>query len=84
MPSLVHSFHSSLQILTRKTAVTLILEHATLLHASGDDPTLALQNAHSRYISSNSHNEVKKQFTDAPKHYSNHQFMAFILRHRLS
>jgi len=84
MPSLVHFFCLLLQILTMKTAVTLILEHACLLHASQGDPSAALKKAYSQYVSSNFHNEVKKQFAAPPKHYSSPHLMEFILKHRLS
>jgi hypothetical protein len=83
MPLLVHFFHLNLQGLIRKIAVTLILEHACLLHTLQDDPSAALQRAYSQYISSNSHDEVKKQFTNPSKHYSGPQFIEFILKHRL-
>jgi hypothetical protein len=84
MPLLVYFFYLLLQFLTTNIAVTLILEHACLLHASWSNPTAALEQAYSQYISSNFHNKAKKQFAAPPKHYSNFEFMEFILKHRLS
>ena len=86
MPSLVHFCHLPLQFLTSNIVVTLILEHACLLHASQDDPDRdkALDRAYSQYVSSDFHNEVSRQFSAPPTQYSVSQFTEFILEHRLS
>ena len=63
----------------------LILEHATIYHASSSMPTLdqALNCACSQYRASNTHNAVIKQFSAAPQTYSLLQFTEFILGHHL-
>ena len=63
----------------------IVLDHATLFHASPSRPTLdrALDQACSRYKSSNIHNTIKEHFTRPPKQYTVTQFTDFVLRHRL-
>lgn len=63
----------------------LILEHASLHHASFSKPTIdeAFDKAYSQYQASGIHSAVIEQFCTAPKDYSVEQFMEFILTHRL-
>jgi hypothetical protein len=63
----------------------LILEHASLHHASFSKPTIdeAFDKAYSQYQASDIHSAVIEQFCAPPKEYSIEQFMDFILTHRL-
>jgi len=63
----------------------LILECASLLCASPSAPTLyeALDNACSRYVSSDTHTAVKQQFLLSPSQYSIREFTEFVLTHHL-
>jgi len=63
----------------------LILEHASLHHASFSKPTIdeALDKAYSQYRASDIHSAVIGQFCAPSKEYSIQQFMEFILTHRL-
>jgi len=66
-------------------AITIILEHTCLIYASQLLLTgeAALDMAYSRYISSDFHTAVRKQFSAPPMQYSAPQFIEFILKHRL-
>ena len=68
-----------------KIAVILILDRASLSYVSPSRPTLddALDQACSRYGSSNIHSVVREQFFLPPTHYSISQFTEFVLMHRL-
>jgi hypothetical protein len=74
-----------LYFLTSKTASILILDRASLLYISPSFRTLeeALDQAYRQYKSSDTHNEVKEQFSLHPKRYSIFQFTEFVLSHRL-
>jgi hypothetical protein len=63
----------------------LILEHASLYHASSSRPALdkALDRAYSQYKESNIHNIVKEHFFASHGTYLPSQFMEFILEYRL-
>ena len=63
----------------------LILDRATLLYVASYDetPEDALDQAYSRYKSSDVHNVVKEQFALPPRQYSILQFTEFVLSHRL-
>ena len=71
--------------LTFEIVTILILDLASLLYASPSRPTLddVLDQACSRYESSDTHNAAKEQFSLPPKRYSKLQFTEFILSHRL-
>jgi len=62
----------------------LILNRTSLLYASPSRPTCedALDQACSQYISSDTHNAVKEQFSLPPKQYSTSQFTEFVLSRR--
>ena len=83
--SLVHfhlDFHClHLCLLTSKIATVIILEYACILFASPSGPTLGqvLDRACSQFISSDTHNAVKRLF----QLYSTQQLIEFILTHRL-
>jgi hypothetical protein len=68
-----------------KTVLILILEHASLYHASQSKPTIdkAVDWAYSQYCTSDIHNKVITQFFMGPKEYSILQFVEFILKHCL-
>ena len=74
-----------LYLLTLEIVTVLILEHAALLYASSSRPTLgnALEQAYSKYESSDTHNATKEQFSLSPKQYSILRFTEFVLGHRL-
>jgi len=63
----------------------LILDHASLSHASSSIPTLeiALNKACFQYTSSHIHDKITNQFAAPPGEYSISQFNEFILQHRL-
>jgi hypothetical protein len=68
-----------------KIGIILILEYAGLSYALQSKLTRdkALDQAYSRYCTSDIHIEVTKQFSALPKEYSTLQFTEFILKHRL-
>jgi len=68
-----------------KVVTVLILERASLFHASPSSPTLheSLDSACSHYVSSDTHIAVKRQFSLSPNHYSIRDLTEFVLRHRL-
>ena len=68
-----------------KTATVLILEYATIRIASPSRPTRqeVLDEACSRFISSNAHNVVHQEFVLSTESYSALQFTEFVLAHRL-
>jgi len=74
-----------LYFLTSKIVTILILDRASILYASPSHPTPAeaLDLACSQYVSSDTHNTVKEQFSLPPKQYSISQFTEFVLSHRL-
>ena len=74
-----------LHFLTSKIVTVLILDHATLLYASPSRPTLddALDQAYSKYESSDTHHAAKEQFSLPPKRYSILQFTEFVFSHRI-
>ena len=74
-----------LYFLTFEIATVLILDHAALFYASPSRPTLrdALDQAYSKYESSDTHNAVKEQFSLSPNQYSMLQFTEFVLSRRL-
>jgi hypothetical protein len=76
---------SGLTISNIKIVSILILENACLSYTSQSKPTRdeALDQAYSRYCTSNIHIDLTKQFHAPPKTYSFLQFMEFILRHHL-
>jgi hypothetical protein len=63
----------------------LILECACTSYASQTQPTRteALDRAYFRYVASEFHNQLTKQFAGPPEQYSVLQFMEFISKHRL-
>jgi len=62
----------------------LILDCTSLFNSTASYPFQdALDNAHSQYVSSGTHDAVKEQFSLPPKEYSILQFTEFILSHRL-
>lgn len=63
-------------------AVTLILEHATLLLSSGSSQDSALHRAQSQYINFGLQNAAA-QFPAAFQHYQDAEFIRFILKNRL-
>ena len=68
-------------LLTSKIATVIILEYACILFTSPSRPTLeqVLDRACSQFISSDTHNAVKRLF----RLYSTQQLIEFILTHRL-
>ena len=74
-----------LYFLTSKIVAILILDRASILSVSPSRPTVtdALDQACSQYISSDTHQAVKEQFSQPPKQYSILQFTEFVLSHRL-
>jgi len=74
-----------LYFLTSKIVAILILDHASILYASPSHSTVAdaLDQACSQYISSDTHNAVKEQFSQPPTRYSISQITEFVLSHRL-
>ena len=74
-----------LYFLTPKIVAILILDRASILYVSPSHPTVAdaLDQACSQYISSDTHNAVKEQFSLPPKQYSILQITEFVLSHRL-
>ena len=74
-----------LDFLTFKIVAILILDRASILYASPSRSTVAdaLDQACLQYITSDTHNAVKEQFSLPPKQYSISQFTEFILSHRL-
>ena len=74
-----------LYFLISQKATVLILDYASLFHASTSRPTLedALDQAFSQFESSHTHNTVKEQFSLPAKQYSISQFTEFVLSHRL-
>ena len=65
------------------TAVILILEYATLLHSSGTNRHLALEQAQLHYIQS-AHTGAVRQFPAAFQDYCKADYVQFILDNRLS
>ena len=76
---------ASVQFLTSKIVIILILEHACLSHTSQSKPTRdeALDQAYSQYCASNIHINLTKHFCASLKEYSIIQFTEFILKHHL-
>jgi hypothetical protein len=63
--------------------VILILDHATILHSSGTDHYLALDQAQSQYLRF-LRASTTNQFPAAFQDYSDTEFLQFVLDNRLS
>ena len=74
-----------LYFLTSEIVTVLILDHAALLYASPSRTTFddALDQAYSKYESSDTHHAAKEQFSLSPNQYSILQFTEFVLSHRI-
>jgi hypothetical protein len=64
-------------------AVILVLDYATILHSYGTERHLALDQAQSQYLDF-LHASTTSQFPAAFQHYSDTEFLQFILNNRLS
>jgi hypothetical protein len=82
---IIYLYCRSLQFLTYKIAIILIIEYACLSYASQSKPTRdeALDQAYSRYCASDIYTELMMQFSGPPDKYSILQFTEFLLMHRL-